>query len=73
MLLVRTPAAAPNAQVLNVDNESASASVLLFFNQERYLFNAGEGLQRHMREYKVRMGKVGPAARDPFRGLGCRV
>jgi ribonuclease BN (tRNA processing enzyme) len=57
-----TPAAANNKQqkqVLNVDNATASPSVLLFFDQgERYLFNAGEGLQRHMREYKVRYSKV---------------
>lgn len=39
-------------------NGTASASVLLFFDKERYLFNAGEGLQRLMREYKQRMAKV---------------
>ena len=49
----------PQTQVLNVDNATASPSVLLFFDQgERYLFNAGEGLQRHMRECKVRYSKV---------------
>lgn len=49
----------PAAQVLNVDNSCASASLLLFFDQERYIFNVGEGMQRHMREYKVNLQKVG--------------
>jgi hypothetical protein len=51
----------PNArvrQVFHPANGTASASVLLFFDKERYLFNAGEGLQRLMREYKQRMAKV---------------
>lgn len=45
-------------QVLNVDNSTAAASVLLFFDNERYLINVGEGMQRHMREHKVATGKV---------------
>lgn len=48
------------AQVYNVDNSTASPSVLLFFDKQRYLFNAGEGIQRHLIEYKQRLQKVGP-------------
>lgn len=47
-----------HAQVLNVDNATAAPSLLLFFDKERYLFNAGEGIQRHFIEYKQRMKKV---------------
>jgi hypothetical protein len=32
--------------------------VLLFFDNNRYLFNAGEGIQRHFIEHKQRMKKV---------------
>jgi len=49
-------------QVLNVDNSTAAPSLLLFFDGECYLFNVGEGMQRHLREYKVATGKVGRAA-----------
>lgn len=45
-------------QVVNVDNSTAAPSVLLFFDQHRYLFNAGEGIQRHFIEHKQRMNKV---------------
>ena len=45
-------------QVLNVDNATASPSVLLFFDKERFLFNAGEGIQRHFIEHKQRLKRV---------------
>lgn len=45
-------------QVFNVDNASALPSVLLFFDNQRFLFNAGEGIQRHFIEYKQRMTKA---------------
>jgi ribonuclease Z len=41
-----------------VDNSTASPSVLLFFDTSRYLFNAGEGIQRHFIEHKARMNKA---------------
>jgi len=49
-------------QVLNVDNSTASPSVLLFTDKERYLFNAGEGIQRHFLEYRLKINKVAVAA-----------
>lgn len=49
---------AATVQVVNVDNSTAAPSVLLFFDQHRYLFNAGEGIQRHFIEHKQRMNKV---------------
>lgn len=41
-----------------MDNSTASPSVLLFFDKQRYLFNAGEGIQRHLIEYRKKMQKV---------------
>jgi ribonuclease Z len=41
-----------------VDNATAAPSVLLFFDKDRYLFNAGEGIQRHFIEHKQRLKKV---------------
>jgi ribonuclease BN (tRNA processing enzyme) len=32
--------------------------VLLFFDHERYLFNCGEGLQRHMTNHRIGMTKI---------------
>lgn len=46
-------------QVLNVDNSTASPSVLLVLDSKRYLFNAGEGIQRHFIEYKQSLKQVG--------------
>lgn len=56
--------------MLNVDNATASPSLLLFFNQERYVFNVGEGMQRHMREYKASTGKVSALLACCPRGQG---
>ncbi|KAF8070965.1 TRZ4 [Scenedesmus sp. PABB004] len=47
-----------HAQVFNVDNRTASPSVLLTFDSARYLFNAGEGIQRHFIEYKQKMNRI---------------
>jgi ribonuclease BN (tRNA processing enzyme) len=47
-----------HAQVLNVDNSTASPSVLLVLDNKRYLFNAGEGIQRHFIEYKQKMRQI---------------
>ena len=53
MLLVR------RVQVLASDVEHNSPSLMLVVDKGgRYMFNAGEGLQRLMREKKVRMNKV---------------
>ena len=47
-------------QVLGVgtDTGCASASVLLFFDRRRFLFNAGEGFQRFATEHRVRLSRV---------------
>jgi ribonuclease Z len=47
-------------QVLGVgaDTGCTVASVLLFFDRRRYLFNVGEGFQRFCVEHKVKMTKV---------------
>ncbi|WIA31761.1 hypothetical protein OEZ86_002633 [Tetradesmus obliquus] len=45
-------------QVFNVDNSTASPSVLLVLDSKRYLFNAGEGIQRHFIEYKQKMRQI---------------
>jgi hypothetical protein len=49
-------------QVMNIDNSTAAPSVLLLFDKQRYLFNAGEGIQRHFIEHKQRLSRV--SARD---------
>lgn len=45
-------------QVLALDIDHTTPSVLLFFNKERYLFNAGEGIQRLFREHKLKIKQV---------------
>ncbi|GLI60588.1 hypothetical protein VaNZ11_002748 [Volvox africanus] len=45
-------------QVLALDIDHTSPSVLLFFNSERYLFNAGEGIQRLFREHKIKISQI---------------
>eukprot|EP00882_Tetradesmus_deserticola_P029479 GHRQ01033022.1.p1 GENE.GHRQ01033022.1~~GHRQ01033022.1.p1 ORF type:complete len:142 (+),score=29.73 GHRQ01033022.1:29-427(+) len=49
-------------QVINVDNSTAAPSVLLVLDNRRYLFNAGEGIQRHFIEYKQKMRQVGSSS-----------
>jgi hypothetical protein len=44
--------------VLQTDSHHVSPSVLLFFDHERYLFNVGEGLQRHLTSHKISMNKI---------------
>lgn len=58
LLQAREPCCVHTMQVLNVDNVTAAPSVLLFFDKDRYLFNAGEGIQRHFIEHKQRLKKV---------------
>jgi ribonuclease Z len=41
-----------------MDNATPSPTVLLFFDQERYLFNVGEGMQRQLRENKVNLRRL---------------
>ncbi|KAF8077273.1 hypothetical protein N665_1049s0007 [Sinapis alba] len=48
------------AQVLGtgMDTQDTSSSVLLFFDKQRFIFNAGEGLQRFCTEHKIKLSKI---------------
>ncbi|MFS8000147.1 putative ribonuclease Z [Helianthus anomalus] len=41
-----------------MDTQDTSPSVLLFFDNTRIVFNAGEGLQRFCTEHKIKMSKI---------------
>ncbi|KAL6144661.1 hypothetical protein ACLB2K_055352 [Fragaria x ananassa] len=41
-----------------MDTLDTSPSVLLFFDKQRFIFNAGEGLQRFCTEHKIRLSKI---------------
>ncbi|KAJ4957592.1 hypothetical protein NE237_024703 [Protea cynaroides] len=41
-----------------MDTQDTSSSVLLFFDQQRFIFNAGEGLQRFCTEHKIKLSKI---------------
>ncbi|XP_010465640.1 PREDICTED: zinc phosphodiesterase ELAC protein 2-like isoform X3 [Camelina sativa] len=41
-----------------MDTQDTSPSVLLFFDKQRFIFNAGEGLQRFCTEHKIKLSKV---------------
>ncbi|KAL6547799.1 hypothetical protein OROHE_009504 [Orobanche hederae] len=45
------------AQILGtgMDTQDTSPSVLLFFDKQRFIFNAGEGLQRFCTEHKIKL------------------
>ncbi len=47
-------------QVLGVGSDTGASvpSALLFFDRQRFLFNAGEGFQRFCVEHRIKMGKV---------------
>lgn len=47
-------------QVLGIgtDTGETAASVLLFFDRERYVFNAGEGFQRYAVEHKIKLNRL---------------
>lgn len=40
------------------DTGDTCPSVLLFFEQQRFVFNVGEGFQRYCFQHKIKMGKV---------------
>ena len=49
-----------HVQVLASDVDHSSPSLMLVFDKGgRFIFNSGEGLQRLMRESKIKMAKVG--------------
>lgn len=41
-----------------LDTQDTSPSVLLFFDNQRIVFNAGEGLQRFCVEHKIKLSKI---------------
>ncbi|PIA64794.1 hypothetical protein AQUCO_00100337v1, partial [Aquilegia coerulea] len=41
-----------------MDTQDTSPSVLLFFDKQRFIFNAGEGLQRYCTEHKIKLSKI---------------
>ncbi|EPS72469.1 hypothetical protein M569_02288, partial [Genlisea aurea] len=41
-----------------MDTQDTSPSVLLFFDNQRFIFNAGEGLQRFCNEHKIKLSKI---------------
>ncbi|XXG45828.1 hypothetical protein AAC387_Pa02g0805 [Persea americana] len=41
-----------------MDTQDTSPSVLLFFDKQRFIFNAGEGLQRFCTEHKLKLSKI---------------
>lgn len=45
-------------QVLGIASGEISPSFMLFFDNQRYLFNVGEGVQRLCIEHKMRLSKV---------------
>ncbi|MCO5614197.1 hypothetical protein L7F22_068477 [Adiantum nelumboides] len=40
------------------DTGETVATVLLFFDQQRFVFNVGEGLQRFCTEHRIKLSKV---------------
>ncbi|CAL2252399.1 unnamed protein product [Prunus armeniaca] len=40
-----------------MDTQDTSPSVLLFFDKQRFIFNAVEGLQRFCTEHKIKLSK----------------
>ncbi|OMP05967.1 hypothetical protein COLO4_08423 [Corchorus olitorius] len=43
---------------IGMDTQDTTPSVLLFFDKQRFIFNAGEGLQRFCTEHKIKLSKV---------------
>ncbi|KAM0836185.1 hypothetical protein ACQ4PT_062469 [Festuca glaucescens] len=41
-----------------MDTQDTAPSVFLFFDKQRYMFNAGEGLQRFCTEHKIKLSKI---------------
>ncbi|KAK4778034.1 hypothetical protein SAY87_018221 [Trapa incisa] len=41
-----------------MDTQDTSPSVLLFFDHQRFIFNAGEGLQRFCTQHKIKLSKI---------------
>ncbi|KAM7475988.1 hypothetical protein LguiB_023231 [Lonicera macranthoides] len=43
---------------IGMDTQDTSPSILLFFDKQRFIFNAGEGLQRFCIEHKIKLSKI---------------
>jgi hypothetical protein len=57
---LKPPPLLPRLQVLGVGTDTGTSvpSVLLFFDRQRFLFNAGEGFQRFCVEHRIKLAKV---------------
>ncbi|CAB4307010.1 unnamed protein product [Prunus armeniaca] len=60
-----------------MDTQDTSPSVLLFFDKQRFIFNAGKGLQRFCTEHKIKLSKekwrLKERSYGSDKGLGFRV
>ncbi|GMJ05211.1 tRNAse Z4 [Hibiscus trionum] len=43
---------------IGMDTHDTVPSILLFFDKQRFIFNAGEGLQRFCTEHKIKLSKI---------------
>ncbi|KAK8527370.1 hypothetical protein V6N13_085203 [Hibiscus sabdariffa] len=43
---------------IGMDTHDTMPSILLFFDKQRFIFNAGEGLQRFCTEHKIKLSKI---------------
>ncbi|KAL5056956.1 hypothetical protein RYX36_028560 [Vicia faba] len=41
-----------------MDTQDTSPAVMLFFDKQRFIFNAGEGLQRFCTEFRIKLSKI---------------
>ncbi|XP_058780560.1 tRNase Z TRZ3, mitochondrial isoform X1 [Vicia villosa] len=41
-----------------MDTQDTSPAVMLFFDKQRFIFNAGEGLQRFCTEHRIKLSKI---------------
>ncbi|XP_021620709.1 tRNAse Z TRZ4, mitochondrial isoform X4 [Manihot esculenta] len=57
---VHNPNTTAYVQVLGtgMDTHDTLPSILLFFDKQRFIFNAGEGLQRFCAEHKIKLSKI---------------
>lgn len=46
------------AQVLGTATGDSTPTILIFFDQKRFLFNCGEGTQRFCTEHKIRLARI---------------
>ena len=55
---LQLPSSPPQVMGIGADTGSGVPSALLFFDRQRFLFNAGEGFQRFCVEHRIKLAKV---------------